>query len=247
MKLEGAVALVTGGARGIGAAVVQSLADAGARVGVLDAEPSDGPEALALRCDVSDEGAVAAAVDRVAATLGSPTIAVLNAGVGGFSTLLEMTSAEWDRVMGVNARGVFLCLRQVGRQMVGAGSGGAIVVTSSISGASAERGMGHYDASKAAVDQLVRVAARELGPSGIRVNAVAPGTTDTPLFAAAAAVPGYADRVAGRTPLGRLGQPGDIAAAVMALLGLDWVTGQVVVADGGLSLFSPVDPLEGRP
>jgi 3-oxoacyl-[acyl-carrier protein] reductase len=244
VTLEGAVAVVTGGAQGIGAAVVGRLVDAGARVAVLDVGPSEGPEALALRCDVADEDAVVAAVDRVTEALGPPTVAVLNAGVGGFSPLLEMSAAEWDRVLGVNLRGVFLCLREVGRRMVGAGAGGSIVVTSSISSASSERGMGHYDASKAAVDQLVRVAACELGPAAVRVNAVAPGTTDTPLFGAVAGLPGYVERVVRRTPLGRLGTPADIAAAVLALLELEWVTGQVVVADGGLSLFSPVDPLD---
>jgi 3-oxoacyl-[acyl-carrier protein] reductase len=243
--LDGAVAVVTGGAQGIGAAVVARLAEAGARVAVLDVAPSHGPEQLALQCDVSDEESVVGAVAQVSETMGTPTVAVLNAGIGGFSTILETTSDQWDRVLGVNLRGTFLCLRELGRRMVD-GGGGSIVVTSSISAASSERGMAHYDASKAAVNQLVRVAARELGPSGVRVNAVAPGTTDTPLFAPVAGMPGYVDRVISRTPLGRLGGADDIADAVMALLTLQWVTGHILVADGGLSLFSAIDPLERR-
>jgi NAD(P)-dependent dehydrogenase (short-subunit alcohol dehydrogenase family) len=94
------------------------------------------------------------------------------------------------------------------------------------------------------VAELVRVAARELGPFGIRVNAVAPGTTDTPLFASTARLPGYAARVAGRTALGRVGEPDDVAQAIMAVLRMGWVTGQVVAADGGVSLWSPIDPVE---
>lgn len=235
---------MTGGASGIGAAVVAKLAAAGARVAVLDRDPSEGPEALAVRCDIAEEAEVDAGVARVVRELGPPRIAVLNAGVGGFSRILHMTVEEWDRVMRVNARGTFLCLRASARAMVDAGIPGAIVVTSSISGASNERGMAHYDASKAAVDRLVKVAARELGPKGVRVNAVAPGVTDTPLAAGTAALPGFTDRVTARTPLGGVGRADDVADAVVALLGLPWVTGHVLVADGGLSLFSPIDPLE---
>jgi 3-oxoacyl-[acyl-carrier protein] reductase len=177
----------------------------------------------------------------VAAT---PTVAVLNAGTGGFGRLVDLPTEEWDRVMGVNARGVFLCLRESARRMVDAGRPGCIVVTSSISAAGHERGMAHYAASKAAVDALVSVAARELGPKGVRVNAVAPGTTDTPLYASTAQIPGFTERVERRTPLGRVGGAGEVADVVLALIGLDWVTGQVVAADGGLSLFSPIDPFE---
>jgi 3-oxoacyl-[acyl-carrier protein] reductase len=249
-SLDGKVAVVTGGARGIGAAIVRRLTDAGARVAVLDLlameeQPEGCPVELHVTCDVSDEESVVAAVEEVASRMGPPAVAVLNAGIGGFSTILKMTSEEWDRVMGVNTRGVFLCLREVGRRMVHAGDGGAIVVTSSTSSVTSERGMAHYNASKAAVNQLVRVAAREWGPARVRVNAVAPGTTDTPLFSSVAALGGYAERVAERTPLGRVGRPEDIAEAVMALLALEWVTGQVLAADGGLALFSPTDPFDG--
>jgi NAD(P)-dependent dehydrogenase (short-subunit alcohol dehydrogenase family) len=249
-SLDGKVAVVTGGARGIGAAIVRRLADAGARVAVLDLLPMeeqfDGrPVELHVTCDVTDEDMVVAAIGQVVTTMGPPTVGVLNAGIGGFSTILKMTLEEWDRVMGVNIRGVFLCLRELGRCMVRAGDGGAIVVTSSTSSSTSERGMAHYDASKAAVNQLVRVAAREWGPARVRVNAVAPGTTDTPLFSSTAALPGYAERVVERTPLGRVGRPEDIADAVMALVGLEWVTGQVLTADGGLALFSPTDPFDG--
>jgi NAD(P)-dependent dehydrogenase (short-subunit alcohol dehydrogenase family) len=134
--------------------------------------------------------------------------------------------------------------------MVDAGNGGAIVAVTSVSGFLTDRMMAHYTVSKAGLAALVRVAAREFGAHGIRVNAVAPGTTDTPMFAATDRMPGYRDRVASRAALGRLGTAGDVAQAITAVLQLDWVTGQVVVADGGVSLASPIDPrdsMEGAP
>jgi NAD(P)-dependent dehydrogenase (short-subunit alcohol dehydrogenase family) len=243
MDLSGAAALVTGGSSGIGAATVRDLRAAGARVAVLDlagASESD----LHVTVDVADEPTVTAAIARVRDEFGALDVAVLNAGIGGMSPLLRMTTDEWDRVMRVNLRGVFVQLRECARAMVDAGNGGAIVAVSSVSGFLTERHMGHYSVSKAGVAALVRVAARELGGHGIRVNAVAPGTTDTPLFEATDALPGYRERVARRAALGRLGTAGDVAAAIVAIAQLDWVTGQVLAADGGLSLCSPLDPVE---
>jgi NAD(P)-dependent dehydrogenase (short-subunit alcohol dehydrogenase family) len=191
------------------------------------------------------EEEVVAAVGRVHDAFGGVDVAVLNAGVGGFGSLLDLTSAEWDRVLSVNLRGTFLCLREVGTVMVAGGRGGSVVAVSSISGFLADRMMCHYSVSKAGVAELVRVAARELGPFGIRVNAVAPGTTDTPMFASTRRLPGYRERVAERAALGEVGTPDGVARAVTALLELDWVTGQVLAADGGVSLWSPIDPAEG--
>jgi NAD(P)-dependent dehydrogenase (short-subunit alcohol dehydrogenase family) len=247
VNINGAAALVTGGASGIGAAVVERLLAAGARVTVLDRQAPEHPAADGVRhleCDVADEAQVLSAFTQIDDAGDVPAVAVLNAGTGGFGRLTELPTEEWDRVMGVNARGVFLTLRESARRMVESGRPGCIVVTSSISAAGHERGMAHYAASKAAVDALVTVAARELGPKGVRVNAVAPGTTDTPLYASTAEIPGFTERVERRTPLGRVGRAADVADVVMALIGLDWVTGQVVAADGGLSLFSPIDPFE---
>jgi NAD(P)-dependent dehydrogenase (short-subunit alcohol dehydrogenase family) len=118
------------------------------------------------------------------------------------------------------------------------------VMTGSVSGFLADRNMSHYNSSKAGVVQLARIAAAELGPRGIRVNVIAPGTTDTPLFARTDAVPGYRDALAARTPLGAVGSADDVAAAAVALAQLRWVTGQVLVADGGVSLRSPIDIAE---
>ncbi len=241
MDLHGARAIVTGGASGIGAACVAQLQAVGARVAVLDLGDAPGAE-VAARVDVSDEAAVAAGVADAVASLGGLDVAVLSAGVGGSAPLLELSTAEWDRVMNVNLRGAFVCLRECARAMQT--RGGAIVAITSISGFLSDRTMAHYAASKAGLAQLVRSAARELGSYGIRVNAVAPGTTDTPMFAPTAHLRGYRERVAARAALGRVGTANDIAQTVVALAGLDWVTGQIVAADGGVSLHSPIDPMD---
>jgi NAD(P)-dependent dehydrogenase (short-subunit alcohol dehydrogenase family) len=243
MDLQGARAIVTGGASGIGAASVAQLRAAGARVFSLDladAAEADG----SVRVDVGDEEAVVAGVREAVRRLDGLDVAVLSAGVGGSAALLEMTTLEWDRVMNVNLRGAFVSLRESARAMTETGAGGAIVAVTSISGFLSERRMAHYAVSKAGLGQLVRSAARELGARGIRVNAVAPGTTDTPMFAATERLPGYRERVARRAALGRLGTAADVAQVVVALCRLDWVTGQIVAADGGVSLHSPIDPQE---
>src|SRR3954447_10011165 len=188
MDLEGARAIVTGGASGIGAACVAQLRAAGARVVVLDIETV--PDAdKSLIVDVADEDAVVAGVREGVAHFGGLDVAILSAGVGGSAPLLDMTTAEWDRVMNVNLRGAFICLRECARALTD--GNGAIVAVTSISGFLSDRRMTHYAVSKAGLAQLVRSAARELGARGIRVNAVAPGTTDTPMFAATARLPGY--------------------------------------------------------
>jgi NAD(P)-dependent dehydrogenase (short-subunit alcohol dehydrogenase family) len=197
-----------------------------------------------VRCDVSSEDDVTAAVAEVHRVLGVVDVAVLCAGIGGFGALVDLSSAAWDRVMAVNLRGTFLCLREIAKVMVGGGRGGRIVAVTSVSGFLADRGMGHYSASKAGVAELVRVAARELGAHGITVNAVAPGTTDTPMFASTDRLPGYRARVARRAALGGVGTPQAVARAIAAVLELDWVTGQELCADGGVSLWSPIDPAE---
>jgi NAD(P)-dependent dehydrogenase (short-subunit alcohol dehydrogenase family) len=236
-----ASALVTGGSSGIGRAIVRRLRAAGGRVAVLDLAAGDGDADLVRVCDVADEASVVESVAAAVDHLGGLDLAFLNAGVGGLSPILEMSTAEWDRVHAVNLRGAFVCLRECARAMSAAGATGSIVLTGSVSGFLADRGMAHYNSAKAGVVQLARVAAAELGPRGIRVNVVAPGTTDTPLFGRTDAVSGYRDAVGGRTPLGGVGDPDLVAGAAVALAHMEWVTGQVLVADGGVSLRSPID------
>ncbi|HEY5170826.1 MAG TPA: SDR family oxidoreductase [Acidimicrobiia bacterium] len=243
MDLQGARAIVTGGASGIGAASVAQLRAAGARVVSLDL--ADAPEADgSVRVDVGDEEAVVSGVREAVNQLDGLDVAVLSAGVGGSAALVDMTTVEWDRVMNVNLRGAFVSLRETARAISETGGGGAIVAITSISGFLSERRMAHYAVSKAGLGQLVRSAARELGAHGIRVNAVAPGTTDTPMFAATDRLAGYREQVAKRAALGRLGTASEVAQVVVALCRLDWVTGQIVAADGGVSLHSPIDPQE---
>jgi NAD(P)-dependent dehydrogenase (short-subunit alcohol dehydrogenase family) len=243
MELRGAGAIVTGGASGIGAATVARLKDAGARVAVLDLH--DAPDAdLSVRCDIGDERQVVSSVQAAVEHLGGLDVAIVNAGIGGMGAILDLSTDEWDRVMRVNLRGGFVTLRECARSMVDRESRGAIVAITSVSGFLTDRLMAHYSVSKAGLAALVRVAARELGPHGIRVNGVAPGTTDTPMFAATDQMPGYRERVASRAALGRVGSAGEVAQAVVALCALDWVTGQIVAADGGVSLASPIDPMD---
>jgi NAD(P)-dependent dehydrogenase (short-subunit alcohol dehydrogenase family) len=239
VDLNERVALVTGGASGIGAATVSLLRAMGSKVASLDLQPS-GEADLSIQVDVADEAQLSEAVRRVQEDLGLLKLAVLNAGVGSFSPIRSMSVDEWDRVHRINVRAALIGLRECAEAM---SDGGAVVAVTSISAFTPERGMAAYSTSKAALAQLVRVAARELGPR-ITVNAVAPGATDTPLFSSTEQLPGYQERAAARAALGRLGRPIDIAAAIVSLLSLEWVTGQVLVADGGLSLYSPIDPME---
>jgi NAD(P)-dependent dehydrogenase (short-subunit alcohol dehydrogenase family) len=237
MRLEGTAALVTGGASGIGAAAASLLQAMEVRVASVDLQPSATAD-ISIEADVGDEEQMAAAVRTAQEELGLLTLAVLAAGIGSFTPIRSMTVKEWDRVHRVNVRGVLLGIRECAEAM---SEGGAIVAVSSTSSFLPERGVSAYSTSKAAVSQLVRVAARELGPS-IRVNAVAPGTTDTPLLARTPAA--FRQRAADRSALKRVGTAVDIAAVIVSLLSLDWVTGQTLVADGGLSLYSPIDPME---
>ncbi len=236
-------ALVTGGAVGIGEAIADAVVAGGGRVAVLDVqEPARSDGRIYVPCDVRDEQAVVEAVSRSAQELGDLRQAYLNAGIGSLVPLLDMTAADWDDMHAVNLRGVFLGLRESAKAMIARGHGGAIVATGSISGFLVDRCMAHYNSSKAAIASLCRIAAAELGGQGIRVNVVAPGLTDSPLFATTDEnLPGYRDAMSAQTPLGRIGAPQDVARAALQLADLEWVTGQVLVADGGVSLHSPID------
>ncbi|BBZ41024.1 SDR family NAD(P)-dependent oxidoreductase [Mycobacterium conspicuum] len=228
-------AIVTGGASGIGLAVVNRLRRAGQDVIAWDLRGGD------IRCDISDPESVADALEATTAQHGPPTRLVACAGVGATGLLTEQTLEEWRRVLDVNLTGTWLTMRAVARAMIQAGAGGAIVAVSSISGTIADRDMAAYCVSKAGVDMLVRVAAAEWGCHGIRVNAVGPGVTRTPMLAKPEALPGWVDGLNERTALGRLGEADDVAEAVVAVLELGWVTGQTLLADGGLALHSPIN------
>ncbi len=233
VELGDRVAVVTGGASGIGAAVVERLAGHGARTVIWDrGDPAD------VRCDVSDPASVDAALDRTLELAGPPTLVVACAGIGHSGLLCELDPSEWDRVMDVNLKGVWLTLRACARSMKA--TGGAMGVITSVNSRLADANMGAYCVSKAGAEMLVRVAANEWAEDGIRVNGVGPGVTNTPMLGRAPQL-GVFDAVVGRTPLGRLGEAAEIADAVIAMLSLDWVTGQNLMTDGGLSNYSPID------
>lgn len=228
--------VVVGGASGIGAAVVERYRDAGRPVVVWDVH-----ESADIRCDLTDEqqidAALAATLDRVDEL---PTEITVTAGVGHSGLLNDITRAEWDRVLAVNVTGPWLVMRAWARQFVAHDANASIVATSSVSARLVDRSMGAYCTSKAALSMTVRVAAAEWAPT-IRVNAVAPGVTATPMLGGAPVDSGWLRDVAHRTALGRLGSADDIADAVLALHALPWVTGQVLEVDGGLAMWSPIN------
>jgi NAD(P)-dependent dehydrogenase (short-subunit alcohol dehydrogenase family) len=233
--MTAATALVTGGASGIGREVAARLREAGHDVVVWDLSGGD------IACDISDPDAVSASMEQTVRERGVPTRVVTCAGVGASGLLLEQSAAQWGKVLAVNLTGTWLTLRAAAAAMVDAGVGGSMVATSSISGTVADRDMGAYCVSKAGVDMLVKVAAVEWGSHGIRVNAVGPGVTRTPMLPNPELLPGWVAGLSERTALGRLGEATDVAGAIVGVLELPWVTGQIVHADGGLALHSPID------
>jgi NAD(P)-dependent dehydrogenase (short-subunit alcohol dehydrogenase family) len=229
--------VVVGGASGIGAAIAAAQKAAGRTVLIWDiATPCD------IECDIRYPEQIETAMSGTVERVGVPDQLTISAGVGHGGRLLDIEPDEWDRVMAINARGPWLTMRTAARAMIDAHVPGSIVATSSISSRLADRTMGAYCSSKAALDMLVKVAAREWAPHGIRVNAVAPGVTNTAMLGGAPLETGWLKGVASRTAIGRVGEPSDIAQAALALHQLDWVTGHILDCDGGLSLHSPIDP-----
>jgi 3-oxoacyl-[acyl-carrier protein] reductase len=245
-------AIVTGAARGIGAAVARRLASDGLSVAVLDLDESScadtvdaitaaGGSALAVGADVSDEQSAGAAVERVAGALGPPTVLVNNAGITRDNMLFKMTVTDWEAVMAVHLRGAFLMTRAAQRHMVEAAFG-RIVNLSSVS-ALGNRGQANYSAAKAGVQGLTKTLAIELGRFGITANAIAPGFIETDMTAATAARLGadfqeLKEQAAQQIAVRRVGQPEDIAHLASFLAGEDagFVSGQVIYAAGGPSV-----------
>ena len=235
-----ATALVTGAGSGIGAAVARAAARAGMRVAALDVAGLDGlgDGILALEADVCDEGAVAGAIARCRERLGVPTAVLANAGVERNGPAHAIPLEEWERTLQVNLTGAFLTARHAIRAMLDAGTGGSVVCTSSPAAFVGFAGGGNaaYAASKGGVSALVRSIALDYAGAGIRVNAVVPGATDTPLLGADAERPARVERAREQIPLGRLGRPDDVADAVLWLWSdaASYVTGSHLVVDGGL-------------
>lgn len=232
LDLDGRCAIVTGGARGIGQAIAGALAGAGAVVHVVDMVRPEGAGGEALNfhsCDIADTQAIQAMLEQIA---GPVSILVNNAGITRDRTLLKMTDTEWSDVITVNLTGAFNMIRAVAPMMAGA-TGGSIVNVSSINGIRGKFGQANYAASKAGLIGLSKTAARELGPRGITVNAIAPGMVMTEM---ARALPqDTLDRAISETALNQLAEPADIAAAAVFLASdaARMITGQVIQVDAG--------------
>jgi NAD(P)-dependent dehydrogenase (short-subunit alcohol dehydrogenase family) len=262
ISLRGRVAIITGGARGIGLAIARRLAEAGAEITIADLnEPlaraaaagianDFGVRTLACELDVTDSRSVAATADRTVAELGSLDIWVNNAGIYPVSPCVDLTDEEWDSVNDVNLRGTFLGCREAAKRMrqTAHASKGVILNIASMAGFRGRAGCAHYGATKHAVVGLTKSLAVELGPHGIRVMAVAPTLAETPGVherrAAAAGESGeimtaLEQKVIATIPLGRSAQPDDIARAALFCVSdlATFVTGTTVFADGGHSAF----------
>jgi NAD(P)-dependent dehydrogenase (short-subunit alcohol dehydrogenase family) len=244
-SLHGQNALITGGGSGLGLAIAQRLAADGAQVTICGRDESKLTHALESLpdgsrhaiCDVRDEQSVADAVAVASGDDGALHIAVANAGTGTVGPITTTELSAWNAVLETNLTGVFLTFKHAGGAIARSG-GGAMVAISSIAGVLTHRYMGPYCVSKAAVEMLVRNTADELGMVGVRVNAVRPGLVPTELSAGLVNSPLINDDYIAQMPLGRLGEPSDIAEAVRYLAGPEssWTTGQVFAVDGGHTL-----------
>lgn len=240
--MEGKVALVTGGSRGIGAAISRELGRAGARVAVNYRAGKEAAEAVAaevgglvVQADVSSPDEAQALVERVESELGEIDALVNNAGVTRDTLIARMSDDDWETVIDTNLRGTFNTSRVVSRKMMRRRAG-SIVNLSSVVGVHGNPGQANYAASKAGIIGLTKALARELGSRGVRVNAIAPGYIATELTE----VLNDEQRglILGNTPLGRLGEPEDVARAVRFLCSEEaaFITGEVLLVDGGLGM-----------
>jgi len=257
MQLEGKSAIITGAAQGIGLACAKRFAEEGARLVLADVAEEAGEkaaasirdgggEALFVACDVGDRKAVEAMVGAAVEAYGGLDIQVSNAGIIHTDELLDLAEEDFDRVLRVNIKGSFLCGQAAARQMVAQGNGGAIINMSSVNAVLAIPNQIPYNVSKGGVNQLTHVMSLALASHDIRVNAIGPGTIATDMAKVVMEDEAARKKVMSRTPMGRMGEPSEIAAVAVFLASAEssYITGQTIYCDGGrmpLNYTVPVD------
>jgi NAD(P)-dependent dehydrogenase (short-subunit alcohol dehydrogenase family) len=242
-RLEGKVALIIGGASGIGRRIAERFVQEGAKVMIGDISPEGlaevkkvlGDACTTVETNATRETEVQRAVAATVSNFGRLDIAVNSAGAGGLSLIIDYTEEQWDLEVDVCLKGTFLCMKHQGRQMISQGHGGSIINIASLNSRQPAEGMSAYCAAKAGVEMLTKVGAMEMGPHKVRVNCICPGLTDTPLTSFVIQTPSvYADYVE-NIPLGRNGTVDDIASASVFLASDDasWITAESLYVDGG--------------
>ncbi|EKV32318.1 3-oxoacyl-[acyl-carrier protein] reductase [Caenispirillum salinarum AK4] len=246
MRLSGKVAIVTGASAGIGLACAKRYAAEGAKVvladineergqAAVDTITAEGGTAMFVTCDVGDKAQVDSLVADAVDAYGRLDIMVANAGIVHACDFLDLTEEDFDRVLRVNLKGVFLCGQAAARQMAAQGEGGAIINMSSVNAVMAIPTITPYVVAKGGVNQLTKTMALALADKGIRVNAIGPGSIMTEVLQAVNSDPAARNKIMSRTPLGRIGEPDEIAGIAVFLATDDssYVTGQCIYADGG--------------
>ena len=258
MRLKDKVAVVTGAAAGIGLACARRFAAEGAKVVLSDIDGEKGAAAAAaiaetgaearfIACDVGDKAQVDALIAGAVAAYGGLDCAIANAGIVHACDFLDLAEEDFDRVIRVNLKGVFLTGQAAARQMAAQGRGGTIINMSSVNAVMAIPAITSYVAAKGGVNQLTKVMALALVDKGIRVNAIGPGSIMTEVFKTVAGDKAAMDKILSRTPMGRVGEPDEVAGVAVFLASEDssYITGQTIYADGGRLALNYTVPVAG--
>jgi NAD(P)-dependent dehydrogenase (short-subunit alcohol dehydrogenase family) len=242
-RLEGKVALITGGASGIGKGTAARFVKEGARVMLVDISEENlasvktelGGACETMVVDVTVEEQVEASVKATVEKFGKLDIVVNSAGIGALALVVDTDGDDWDNVFRVDVKGPMLFMKHGGKQMIAQGNGGAFVNIASLNSRQGAEGMSPYCSAKAALEMLTKVAAMEMGPHNIRVNAISPGYTETPMTNPLTGMPGIVEGFLENCPIARAGTPEDIAAAALFLASDEagWITAENLLVDGG--------------